>query len=371
MLLILSRLALKHDLEVRELQDHLPHDAGKARRTFDAGEQSGHGTLRDQTEGGTAATGRAARLRMGGRDDGFDYGHSTLRGRQSESGGIHTSSANSPETLLQSTYWSQFKRHEGLGQVAVFRGPPDSAHLVPHHRSHESEGRQRVRPGSSGGQRSRTPANARRSIPQAGDKKGGQQSLTSSLRPKTTSTAQSSTGDSGGGQRQLTSWMRPKSSPAPAVYAAPVLVVEYIYPASEVCAATVPVVENISPAPAATCAETVPVMECISPAPAGYTAPAALVEYVCPAPAASIAEPAPTVCAAHDAVVEYISPATAMSLAAPTPVQYATLMKQTTPEQYDAPMMTVHGVDLNRDGISNVLQQRQLGIFRLFGMEDQ
>ena len=36
---------------------HLPHDACEARRTFDAGEQSGHGTFRDQIEGGTAATG--------------------------------------------------------------------------------------------------------------------------------------------------------------------------------------------------------------------------------------------------------------------------------------------------------------------------
>ena len=37
----------------------------------------------------------------------------------------HTSSANSPETLLQSIYWSQFKKKkknvsDGLGQVAVF-----------------------------------------------------------------------------------------------------------------------------------------------------------------------------------------------------------------------------------------------------------
>ena len=65
----------------------------------------------------------------------------------------YTSSANSPETLLQSIYWSQFKKNisEGLGQVAVFSGLPDSAHLVPHHQSHEIEGSQReVRPSSSG-----------------------------------------------------------------------------------------------------------------------------------------------------------------------------------------------------------------------------
>ena len=29
---------------------HLPHDACEVRRTFGAGEQSGHGTLRDQIE---------------------------------------------------------------------------------------------------------------------------------------------------------------------------------------------------------------------------------------------------------------------------------------------------------------------------------
>ena len=152
--------------------------------------------------------------------------------------------------------------------------------------------------------------------------KFGQQSLTSWLRPKTLSTVQSSTEDSGGGQRLLSSWMRRKSSPAPAVYAAPVPVVEYI-----------------------------------SPAPAGYTAPAALVE------------PALTVFAAHDAVVEYISLATAMSLAAPTSVQYATPVKHAAPEQYGAPMMTVNGVDLNRDGISDVLQQPQVGIRRLSNTE--
>ena len=74
MLPILSRLALKRDLGIRELQ---------------AGEQSGHGTLRDQFEGGTAANGRAACLRMGCLDDGFDHGPSTLLRRQAESGGIH------------------------------------------------------------------------------------------------------------------------------------------------------------------------------------------------------------------------------------------------------------------------------------------
>ena len=68
-------------------------------------------------------------------------------------------------------------------------------------------------------------------------------------------------------------------------------------------------------------------MEYISPAPAGYSAPAALVEYVSPAPTVSIAEPAPTVYAAHATVVEYISQATALSFAAPAQVQYATPVK--------------------------------------------
>ena len=261
MLLILSRLALKHDLEIRELQ---------------------------------AAT-------------------------------FRTMLVKHDQPLLQASKAAPVQKNisEGLGQVAVFRGPPDSAHLVPHHQSHESEGRQRdVRPGSSGGQRARTPTNARQSITQAGDKKGGQQSLTSWLRPEMPSTVRSSTEDSRGGQRLLTSWMRPKSSPAPAVYAAQAAVVEYISPdpavthnasapvvtcisparvvryaspAPEVRAAPAPVVENISPAPAVSYAETVPVMEYTSPAPAGCSVPAALVEYVSPALTVSIAEQAPTV----------------------------------------------------------------------------
>ena len=114
---------------------HLPLDGCEARRTFDADEQSGHGTFRDQIEGETAATGRAARLRMGGHDDGFDHGHSTLRTRQAESGGMHVqrefTGDSSAEHLLEPVQ----KKTEGLGQVAVFRGPPDSTHLVPHHQS--------------------------------------------------------------------------------------------------------------------------------------------------------------------------------------------------------------------------------------------
>ena len=137
--------------------------------------------------------------------------------------------------------------------------------------------KEKVRPGSSGWQRARTPTDARQSITQAGDNRGGQQSLTSWLRPKMPSTVRTSAEDSRGGQRLLTSWMRPKSSPAPAVYAA-----------------LAPVGECISPAP---------VVRNASPAPAVWAAPAPVVEYISPAPSVSYAEPVP--------VVEYISPAPA------------------------------------------------------------
>ena len=220
---------------------HLPHVDVEARRTVDAGEPRGHG--------------RAACLWMGGHDDGYDHGHSTLGGRQAESGGIHVQCEFTGDPLVQSIYWSQFKKNisEGLGQVAVFSGLPDSAHLVPHHQSQEIEGRQTVRPGSSG-QRSRTSTYARRSEMQAGGK-GGQQLLISWIRPKMPSTVQSGTEDRGA-QRLLTSWMRPTSSSAPTVYAAPVTAMQYISPAPEVCAATVPVVENFSPPLAVSYGET-------------------------------------------------------------------------------------------------------------------
>ena len=89
-------------------------------------------------------------------------------------------------------------------------------------------GAKEVRLGSSGRQRARTTTSARRSLTQAGDKKGGQQPLTAWLRPKMPSTVRSSTEDSRGGQRLLTSWMRPKTSPFPAVYAVPAPLVEHI-----------------------------------------------------------------------------------------------------------------------------------------------
>ena len=68
---------------------NLPHFAGEARRTVDAGEQRSHGALCVKIEGGTETSGRAARLWMGNHDDGHDHGPSTLGGRQAESGDIH------------------------------------------------------------------------------------------------------------------------------------------------------------------------------------------------------------------------------------------------------------------------------------------
>ena len=173
---------------------------------------------------------------MGGHDD---HGPSTLGGRQAESGDIHVQCEFTGDSLAEHLLEPGQKNiSEGLGQMAVFSGLPDSAHLVPHHQSHEIEGCQReVRPTSSGEQRSRTSTYARRSVMQAGGK-GGQQLLTSWIRPKMPSIVQSCTGDRGG-QRLLTSWMRPKSSSAP-----------------EVSAATVPVVEISSPTLTASHAET-------------------------------------------------------------------------------------------------------------------
>ena len=113
----------------------------------------------------------------------------TLRGRHAESGGIHVQREFTGDFCRASTGASSknhFRRTGSRGSVPWI--PPDSAQLVPHHQSHEMEVRQReVRPGSSGGQRSRTSTNARRSVMQAGEK-GGQQLLTSWIRPKTPST---------------------------------------------------------------------------------------------------------------------------------------------------------------------------------------
>ena len=148
MLLILSRLALKHDLEIRELQ------AAKTNRTMLVQARRPRDLIQvtkpkegQRPPGEPHVHGWAAMMKASTTD-------TALSSEDKQKVAAYTSSANSLETLLQSIYWSQFKKNisEGLGQVAVFRGPPDSAHVVPHHQSHESEGRQReVRPGSSGG----------------------------------------------------------------------------------------------------------------------------------------------------------------------------------------------------------------------------
>ena len=119
----------------------------------------------------------------------------------------------------------------------------------------------------------------------------------------TPSTVQWSAEDSGG-QRLLTSWMRPKS-----------LLLQ--------------LVRYASPTSVVPCQ---PVGEYITTVPAVYAAPVPVVEYVSPAPAVSIAEAALTVYAAHGTFVEYIPLATAMSISAPTTVQYATPVKHATPE---------------------------------------
>ena len=148
------RSALKHDLEIRELQA----------ATFRAMRVKYDEPL---VQASKAATGRfVTKSKEGQRPTGephvygwaaingcFDHGPSTLLRRRAESGGIHVQrefTGDSPaERLLEPV---QKNISEGLGQVAVFRGLPDSTHLGPHHQSHESEGCQReVRPTSSRG----------------------------------------------------------------------------------------------------------------------------------------------------------------------------------------------------------------------------
>ena len=149
---------------------NLPYFAGEARRTVDAGEQRSHGALLWQNRKRDRDL-RASRMSMDGRPcDGHDHGPSTSA-EDKQKVVTYTSNLTGDslaEHLLESV---QKNISEGLDQVAVFSGLPDSAHLVPHHQSHEIEGSQReVRPSSSGGQRSRTSTYARRSVMQAGGK---------------------------------------------------------------------------------------------------------------------------------------------------------------------------------------------------------
>ena len=87
---------------------HLPHGACETRRSFGAGEQSSHGAFGDQVERGTAADGRAARPRVGGHRNNVDCGPSALSRRQIAT--AYMASVSSPEALLQSVYWNQFKK---------------------------------------------------------------------------------------------------------------------------------------------------------------------------------------------------------------------------------------------------------------------
>ena len=352
---------------------HLPHDACEARRTSDAGEQSGHGTFRDQSKEGQQTPGGEPHV----------YGwaammtalttDTALSAEDKQKVAAYTSSANSPETLLQGIYWSQFKKKisEGLtgSSGSVPWTPQTQPILCLIIKAMKARGAKEKFGQAPAGGNVRELQQMLDDLQRKLDRKKRRTAIADFL--AATKDAKYCT-DEYRRQRRRTAAIdlldatKVTSSSSSVCCAGPCRGIHF---APEVCAATVPVAENISTVPAATYAETVPVMEYISPAPAGYTAPAALVEYVCPAPAVSIAELAPTVCAAHDAVVEYISPATAMSLAAPTPVQYATPVKHAAPEQYDAPMMTVNGVDLNRDGISDVLQQPQVCIRRLSNTE--
>ena len=138
---------------------------------------------------------------------------------------------------------------------------------------------------------------------------------------------------------------------------------------------------RITPAPVgiaviAVLAASAPVAEHIAPAPAEIAGPAPVVRYISPAPAVSYAG-----YAAAALVVEYVSTAPAISHAVPTPVQcaspvtYAAAPAMTVaridlnrddcdaqaqygrPISYGTTTITVPGVDLDRDGTPDVLQQ--------------
>ena len=103
----------------RAVGGNLPHIAGEARRTVDAGEQRSHGALYGKIEGGTETSGRAARLWMGGHDDGHDHGPSTLRA-QPESGDIHVQCELTGDSLaehLLEPVQKKFRRTGSSGSV--------------------------------------------------------------------------------------------------------------------------------------------------------------------------------------------------------------------------------------------------------------
>ena len=127
MLLILSRLALKHDLEIRELQAAtfrtmlVKHDEPLVQAS-----KAVTGLFVTKSKEGQRPTGEphvygwAAMMTALTTDP-------ALSSEDKQKVAAYTSSANSPETLLQTIYGASC-------------GPPDSAHLVRHHQSHESEG---------------------------------------------------------------------------------------------------------------------------------------------------------------------------------------------------------------------------------------
>ena len=110
MLLILSRLALKHDLEIRELQ------AATFRTLLVKQDEP----LMLASKGATGLF--VAKSKEGQRPPGEPhvYGRPSMMTAMTTDPALsaedkqkvvaYTSSANSPETLLQSIYWSQFKK---------------------------------------------------------------------------------------------------------------------------------------------------------------------------------------------------------------------------------------------------------------------
>ena len=122
MLLILSRLALKHDLEIRELQAATFRTLlVKQDEPLMLASKGATGLFVAKSKGGTATSGRAACSWMGGHDDGYDHGPSTLGGRQAESDDIHVQCKFTGDSLAEHLLEPVQKNiSEGLGQVAVF-----------------------------------------------------------------------------------------------------------------------------------------------------------------------------------------------------------------------------------------------------------
>ena len=114
--------------------------------------------------------------------------------------------------------------------------------------------------------------------------------------------------------------------------------------------------EHISPVPAVSYASTALAVYAVSCASGVYAALAPVVEYISPAPAVSHAAPVPVAQYISPAPgAEYTSPAPEVSYAAPIPLQHA------VPVLHATPTKTVTGIGLNRDGLSDLLQQPRVG----------